>query len=615
MRGEKSFINLIKTLPKLLMLEQTRGLLLTIVRQWGTKNVFAILFKTWKKTGLVNTLSSLLSFRLDKIMPNLFVSMWDSFGDREAIISGDRRFTFKEFEERVFRLANGLSELGLHPRDKFAELLYNGNEYFEAFFAGSFLGCPMPSLNWHMKEWELIEAINRASPKALIFDEEFTERIILIKDKLRTVEHFIVVGRKAPEGMIPYEELISKSSARMPETNFILALNPYTAGTTGVPKNVNYFDAWSWALSNAAEAPRASFQEYLRYLVMGFSFPFHFHGTEIRDRKTCNIRCLVCAPLYHAGVIVSWAPFILLGATVIPMRRFDPEQFLRIIEQERINWTFVSPTILERILALPDEVKIKYDLGSMCSLICAAAPCPPELKRDINEFFVRQGCSQEPFCEYYGSAETAITTILLPRDYIENPKRIASVGKPRCGQTKIFDDEKGQWCPPNKEGRLLTRTNITVSLRYAGTPQKLEGAFKVVDGKEWFDDGLFGYMDEDNFLYLTSREKEVIISGGVNIFPDEIEEAILKNPKVFDVGVIRAPDKDLGEVPAAVIQLKGGQSASKAEIIEHCEREGLYGFKVPRIVEFTDQLPRHIDGKLIKRELEEKYWSGMERRG
>ena len=136
-----------------------------------------------------------------------------------------------------------------------------------------------------------------------------------------------------------------------------------------------------------------------------------------------------------------------------------------------------------------------------------------------------------------------------------------------------------------------------------------------MDDVSWFDDGLLGYMDEDDFLYLTGREKEMIISGGVNIYPNEIESAIIKNEKVADVAVVRYPDKDLGEVPAAVVQLIDGASSSHDEIIKQCNIHGLYGHKIPRIVEFTEKLPRHEDGKLIKREIEDKYWKGIERRG
>lgn len=611
----KNFKNLLKALPKSAAMEQTRGLLKSISKQLGTKNQLRILSGTIKKMGLINTLRCLAQFRLDKFMPNMLITQWDVLGDREAIISGEKRINYRQLKDRVFRLANGLQALGLKPKDKFAELLYNGNEFFESFFAGCFIGCPMPFLNWHLHGQELAEAINRAAPKALIFDEEFMDEVLAIQDKLQTIKHYIVVGQKAPPGMLLYEDLINKSPHTEPDIHYIIALNPYTGGTTGTPKNINFYDSVSYAVSDLSETPEVSLPEYLRYLTLQFSFMYFFGGTTIKDPVSQNMRCLLPGPLYHAGTIAGWAPFLLLGATAVPIRGFEPEDFLKILERERINWVFVVPTMLQRILDLPEAVKSRYNLSSMHSLICAAAPATPELKQAINQYFRKQGCDKNVFMEFYGSSETAVTSVLLPSDYERNPKRYASVGKIRCAETKVFDKEKLCWCMPNTEGSILTRSLTTVGLKYVGSPEKVDKAFIIVDGKKWFDDGLRGYMDKDGFLYLTGREKELIISGGVNIFPLEIESTIIRHPTVCDVGVIRYPDKDLGEVPAAIVQLREGQTATAEEIIAFCKSSGLSGFKIPKVVEFIKELPRHMDGKLVKRELEDKYWQGIERRG
>ncbi len=613
--NKKSFKNLMKAIPKIASMEQTQGLLKSMITQLGKKNTLQIIFRTTRKMGIIETIKAVLNFRLNKFMPYLLISQWDVLGDREAIISGDKRITFSQLKDRVFRLANGLQSLGLKPKDKFAELLYNGNEFFEAFFAGCFIGCPMPFMNWHMKGEELAEAINRGAPKALIFDEEFVEEVLAIKDKLKTVRHFIVVGEKAPADMILYEKLLANSPNHEPSINFIVALNPYTGGTTGTPKNINFFDSIGYAFSELSEEPQVSLGEYLRYLVLQFSFVYWFGGTTIKDPVSQNMRCLLPGPLYHAGTISGWAPFLLLGGTAIPVRGFDPEKFLQIIEQERINWVFVVPTMLQRILDLPPDVKKKYNLGSMHSLICAAAPASPELKQAVNKFFREQGCTKNVFAEFYGSSETAVTSVLLPGDYEENSQRYASVGKIRCAETKIFDKENSRWCTPGTEGRIMTRSLTTISLKYAGSQEKLDSAFETIEGKKWFDDGLQGYMDDDGFLYLTGRIKEMIISGGVNIFPLEIESTIIRHPKVLDVGVVRYPDRELGEVPAAVIQLRSGEQSNSDDILRFCREEGLTGMKIPKVVEFVSELPRHIDGKLIKRELEDKYWQGIEKRG
>lgn len=612
---DKSFVNLARAVPSLASMEQTTGLFRTFLDQWGGMNTLRILFNTGKKTGHLRTLTSLLNFRLGKISPNFLVSMWEVFGDREALISEGKRFSYTDLKDRVFRLANALKSLGLHPKDRCAELLYNGNEFFEAFQACSLIGCPMPFLNWHSKGEELLGAIERTKPKVLIFNEEFIDEILTLKDRLPFIEHYIVVGDKAPSGMLLYEDLLSNSPARMPETHFMVALNPYTGGTTGTPKNVNFFDTIGYAFSDLAEAPRVPLGEYLKYLILQFSFIYWFGCNVVKDPISNNMRCLIPGPLYHAGTIAGWVPFFLLGGTGIPMKKFEPEEFLNLIERERVNWVFVVPTMLEMILALPDSKTKKYDLSSMCTIICAAAPATPELKQATNDLFKQQGCTRNVFTEFYGSSETAVASVLLPGDYEENPKRYASVGKIRCAETKVYDTETGTWCPANKDGNILTRSLTTVGLKYVGSPEKLDGAFKVIDGEPWFDDGLRGHLDEDGFLYLTGREKEMIISGGVNIFPNEIEEAIKKHERVFDVAVVRYPDKELGEVPAAVIQMKKGMSLQKDDIINHCKRIKLSGYKIPKYVEFVESLPRHIDGKMRKSEIEDKYWGEMERRG
>jgi len=179
----------------------------------------------------------------------------------------------------------------------------------------------------------------------------------------------------------------------------------------------------------------------------------------------------------------------------------------------------------------------------------------------------------------------------------------------------IYDEMNEKEAAPGENGLVLVRSVATLSLRYPGMEAKLNESLRHIDGLEWYDDGLIGYLDEDKFLYLTSRVKEMIICGGVNIYPREIEEVIIKHDKVFDVAVIRGPHPDLGEVPIACVQLKEGQTLTPEEIIKHCEQAGLRGFLLPKTVELYDELPRKIDGKLIKREIEDKYWEGVERIG
>jgi len=612
---EKSFFSILSNLPRLLFMRETHGVALVIIKQWGFVNSIKILFKTVHKTGFIKSMKCVFTFKLDDLLAGMFVSMWDVFGDREAIITGEKIITYKDLKDRVLRLANGLQALDLKPKDRFAELLYNGNEFFEALFAGSLIGCPMPFLNWHLKGDDLAGAINRASPKILIFDEEFYNDVVAIKDKLSTVKHYVMVGTKSRDGVILYEDLLSKSPNTMPKISIALALNPYSGGTTGAPKNVNYFDGFGYLISGTSEKPKTSLKDYLTLLIKEFSFTYWFGAHKIKDKKSANIRLLMPSPVYHAASIIGWTPLLLFGATGVAMRTFNNEEFLKLIEKERIGWVFVVPTIIDRLLHLPDDVKNKYDLSSMNSLICGSAPASPELKEAANKFFKERGCINNVFHEFYGSSETAVVTTLIPEDYELKPQRLASVGKARCGELMIYNKDEARRCAPNEQGYIFNRTMMTESLKYSGSPEKTKSVFEFVDGVRWFDDGLIGYMDEDGYVYLTGRVKEMIISGGVNIYPNEIERIINNHRDVIDVAVVRAPDVDLGECVAAVVQTRKDVTITKEDILDHCKKSGLRGFKIPKIVEFAAELPRHIDGKLIKRDLENKFWKGIERRG
>jgi long-chain acyl-CoA synthetase len=619
MQAEKTFSGMMKGLAPLLRTEDMKGLGRTLKLQWGGgKNTFKIVVKIFTGgQGLLKNLQDLGKAKVGRIVPNWTLGMWDVFCLREAAVDGDKRLTYGELKARVLKLGNALQGLGVQPKDRVATMIYNSAAFLEILNATSVIGAPMPFVNWHLKGKELQDTINLRKPKVLIFDVDFLDEILSIKDGLADIEHLVVITKdeEPPEGMLSYEKLLNEYPASRPDVNFLASLNPYTGGTTGTPKSSNLYDSLSYALSDLAEAPRETYENFLPYNTRAFSYFYWFGGDRIQDPITGNIRSLIVTPVYHAGTAAGWAPCFMLGATGVFMRKFDAEEWLRLIEKERINWAFVAPTILQRVLALPEEVKEKYDLSSMRALICAAAPCPPQVKRDTNELFIRQGTPGPVFSEYYGSSETAIITILLPADYEENPMRINSVGKARCGDLGIYIEEEGRWAEPGEIGKVMARTASTLTLRYPGSEDKLHESIRIIDGIEWYDDGLLAYTDEDGFLYLTGRVKEMIISGGVNVYPLEIEEIIGRHPAVFDAAVVSMPHPDLGEVPIACLQIHAGKDADEEAILAWCKQEGLHGFKLPAKVEFFAELPRHIDGKIIKRELEKLYWKDAERIG
>jgi long-chain acyl-CoA synthetase len=568
-----------------------------------------------RQIGLGNTLSTIgrlvwrMGLRRDDMPRQFLLNFWETLGEREAIIDGDRRISFGQFRERVLGLTSGLHRLGVGEDAACAELLYNGSTWFELMMANSMLGAPMPMLNWHLQKEEVVACVNRAAPRVLVFDSEFLDTIRSVRDQFETVEHLVVVGAPAESGITPYESLIEKSATQLPPGSFNLAPKPYSGGTTGTPKYINMDHSAMMGESDTAR--RGATREQVVQLLLKQASMLYWYGLgELHDPQTHNVRSLIPGPLYHAGVQVGVMPFF-FGGTVVPMRRFSPEGVLALIERERINWTFVAPTMLERILALPEELKARYDLGTMHTIICAAAPCPPRVKREINALFRRQGASRDVFHEYYGASETGLITILVPEDYGDHEGRYESVGKIRAAHCRIYDPDTRQWAPTGQRGKVLVRSAMTFGLEYVGQKDKTDECFIEIDGENWYDDGLIGYVDEDEFLYLTSRVKEMIISGGVNLFPNEIEHVIKQHPLVLDVAVVRAPDPDLGEVPAAVVELRDGAEVTEEELLQFCKDNGLYGFKLPRIIDFVDHLPRNLAGKLPKKELEARYWQAV----
>lgn len=613
---EKSLWTVLRAARNLSGLEERKQLQTVMRRQYGLWRQFRIITKGVRKRGRLQSLKDIRKFQLSSLVACAYIASWEVLGKREAIIDGDRRFTFEEMSSRILRLANGLQSLGIAPGDRVGCMLYNSAEFFEVFYAACLIGTPLPPVNWHLSGDELATTINLRGPKVFMFDQAFAPEILKIRDKLTSVDNLIMVGDDTPPpGALRYEPFLAKNPETLPKTSFIVALNPYTGGTTGTPKSSNLHDSFSYLFSSTTEAPRSSLEDYMRYMMKEYSYFHHYGAADIKDPRSDNIRALIVTPMYHAGTAAGYSPCVMLGATAVIMRRFDPEEYLQMIEKERISWAFAVPTILQRILTLPEDVKSRYDLSSMHTLISAAAPCPPKVKTEINHLFMRQGARQPIFHEYYGSAETGLITALLPADYMEKPERIRSVGKARCGDLMIYDDLNNRVAAPGEEGRVMGRTVASMSLRYPGTESELKTNRQIIDNVEWYDDKLIGYMDEDGFLYLTGRIKEMIISGGVNIFPAEIEEILINNGKIADVAVIKGPDPDLGEVPLACVQPAEGVTLAETEIIEFCREQGLTGFKLPKRVIFYDELPRHIDGKLLKRKLEKEFWKDTEQHG
>ncbi|MDY6854653.1 MAG: AMP-binding protein [Thermodesulfobacteriota bacterium] len=520
---------------------------------------------------------------------NIFLSGLDTYPDKEAIVFGEKRFTYKELKERINRLNNGLLSLGLKKGDHISILSGNSNMMIETILGPSFAGIMTTPINWHLKKDEIEYVINNSNSKLLVVEEQFLDKIIPIKSKIENVKSFLIIGDTIPDGMISYEKLLSDSSSAdleetVPGQGFML----YTSGTTGRPKG-----AHSLAIDNPANIEPGDIADFIWMMDNAM----HSCGYY----KTTN-RHLVTGPIYHGGPLGFSAVTLFHCGTLFIMRKFDPKEALRLIEKERISTTFSSPIILKRLMDFPD--KEKYDIRSMRAVLCAAAPCPVELKKKVVYFF------GPVFYELYGSTEAGYNTRLQPKHYMQNPERIASVGEVAPGNKIKIVGEDGKEVPAGITGDLYISNAMVKYLEYYKDPEKTEGSFAELDGEKYFIEGEVAYFDEDGFCYIVDRKKDMIISGGVNIYPAEIEEVIHSHPCISDAAIIGVPDKEWGESVKAVIVLKDGKNVTSEEIIEYCN-ERLAGYKRPKSVDFVSELPRHPDGKLVKRLLREKYKSAQ----
>ena len=549
-------------------------------------------------------LTSLIRLRPGQIARHTLLSYWRRLDDREAIIASDKRLSFAQLAERAVRLANVLKDQGLNRNDSMALLTGNNSLWFEAMAATSLLGMKMPLINWHLNSAETTACIRLSGAEALLISEEHLHKIDAdLRDELSV----ILVAGDAPEGMTALEPALTAAHEQLPAGSLTFSPKLFSGGTTGTPKFIDMDRDRLRQRQSTGLAPDR--RVLLRLACQLLSVPALIKMDQVRDPVSHNIRSLVCSPLYHAGGQAAAFP-VLLGGTVTAMERFDAESFLQLIDAERINWTFVAPTMLERVLALPEEVQQRYNLSSMRVILCSAAPCPAEVKEGINRLFRQQGNPGDVFHEFYGSSESGPVTVLLPEDYADDPTRYHSVGKPRCGDCRIYDTENNAWAARGDTGKILLRTPTVYTLAYGGKSEaEMRKHFVEINGELWYDDGLAGYMDDAGFLFITGRDKEMLIVGGVNIYPNEIEFVLKQHPGILDAAVIGIPDSDLGEVPAAVVSWRAAvDRADETTLIAFCKDKGLYGFKLPRRVIVTDDLPRDGAGKLRKADIRRTYF-------
>lgn len=475
--------------------------------------------------------------------------------------------------ERSQRVAAALHAAGLRPGDGVALVLPNRPEFFEITWGCQLSGLYYTAVNTHFTPDEVTYVIDDSDAKAVFVDASMADLAAHVRAVNNGVDLHVAVGGSVP-GWRPYDDALAAAGDAPPLSDGSEML--YSSGTTGRPKAVRR--------SLPADGNGSWAQSVLELALI------HKYGM---DRSSVY---LSPAPLYHAAGVNYTMAVHRVGAASILMRKFDPEAVLRLIETHRVTHAQFVPTMFVRMLKLPEAVRRKYDVSSLQCVIHAAAPCPVDVKHRMMAWF-------GPIIhEYYGGTEGFAGTTIGPEEWLAHP---GSVGKPFSPVHVVRDD--GVELPVGQSGELFFEGGP--DFEYFKDPAKTAS---VSNERGWRSLGDMGYVDEDGYLYLTDRSTFMIVSGGVNIYPQEAENLLVMHPKLVDAAVFGVPNDEFGEEVKAVVQAADGVTPGpdlEAELIAYC-RAHLAGYKCPRTVEFEAELPRDPNGKLYKRRIRERYWQG-----
>jgi long-chain acyl-CoA synthetase len=495
--------------------------------------------------------------------------------DGVAIVDGDLRRTWSAWNERATRLANALADNGVDPGGRILLHARNGAEWLDTNFALSKIGASVVSINPRLVESEIRYIADNSGATGLISDQA---RLCAGATTWKTPAGtpLLVVGiREAASipGVTAFETLVATgdSTAREAIGGPLGASLLYTSGTTGAPKG---------AIRTPPSDPTVM-AAAMRTIIDRF-------GMRPGERH------LVVCPLCHAAPPVYAQMAHLLGGTAVVAARFDAEEALSIIAAEGITSTFMVPTMLNRLVSLPEDVRARYDHSTLRTIITGGSMCSPTLKERIVEMF------GEVLFDLYGSTESGLNTMLEPRDQLKHGD---SVGLLLPGNEISFRDESGAEVMPGQPGQIWLRGPLQID-GYHDDPTATAAAIK--DG--WITPGDIGYADADGYIHILDRAKDMVISGGVNIYPAEIEAALAKHPAVFDSAVICVPHHDWGEALLAIVERHPESTVTEAELEEFC-RGHLAAYKCPRQWRFIDEFPRNHVGKILKRDLRAPYWA------
>lgn len=493
----------------------------------------------------------------------------NKFPGRTAIISGDQRFTYRQFNERVNRFAHGLLNLGFKKGDKVAVLLFNSNPFAEVYFATAKLGGAFTPINYRFAFEEVKHILNHSDSRFFIFGEEFTDLVKSIRPDLERVKTLISGGDHKVRNALHYETLLKRS--RKDEPGVAISEKDvcqlmYTSGTTGRPKGA---------------------------LITHGNVLWNLVNTMIGRQDKEGEVALIIGPLYHTAALNNHFTIqVALAGTSVLIKKFEPKSVMEIIQKEKVNVISGAPAMYHLLLTLPNVNE--YDTRSITKCTTGAAILPDETKERLLRLFP----NAEGVYDVYGCTEASPDIAILKAK--DSLRKRECVGPPLLFLEARIVDDRDRDVAVGEVGELICRGPNVMKGYYKDKKATLE----ALKGG-WLHTGDLARMDDEGFIYIVDRKKDMIISGGENIYPREIEEALYHHPKIQDAAVIGVLDSTWGESVKAFVVLKKEETMNPEEVIEYCKQR-LASYKKPKTVEFVETLPRNPSGKVLKTVLKQR---------
>ncbi|MDF1693127.1 MAG: long-chain-fatty-acid--CoA ligase [Zhongshania sp.] len=497
-----------------------------------------------------------------------------------ALIFKDRHSSYSDLEKQCNAIANTLLAAGINKGDRVGILAKNSDHYLQLLLGAAHIGAVTVGLNWRLNPKELSYISNDSEMKVLFVGSDFTNTAAVIKQATPTLKHIIVIDSIHPEWptLANWIANSSRSQANISVGADDAALQLYTSGTTGHPKGVvlphrAFFDPWV----------------------------YQNHPEMAWNNITPDDVCLLAMPFFHVGGIGLAFMALRGGASAVIVPEFSPTEFLNVVPEYGVSRTFLVPAALRAILLLPEAATA--DWSSLRQIIYGAAPMPEALLLDALSIIK---CN---FVQNYGMTELSGTVVHLPpEDHIQGSKRLRSAGLPTPNTAIKIIDEHGLAVAQGEVGEILIRSPATM-LAYWKNPDAT--AKTLING--YIHTGDAGYQDQDGYLYIFDRVKDMIISGGENIYPIEVENALFSHPDITDVAVIGTPDDKWGEAVTAVVVCKENSLVTEQELIDYAKAH-IATYKCPKKIVFSTELPRNASGKILKRQLRQPYWEQQDRK-